>query len=62
MFKKENSRLSSKGMLNIYTKSDYHLLKQNYYICFSDCPSQMMKYAFYFILKALFIFKICLTN
>ena len=28
------------------------------FICFSDSPSKMMKNAFYFILKALFVFKI----
>ena len=29
-----------------------------FFICFSDSPSKAMKNAFYFILKALFVFKI----
>ena len=29
-----------------------------FYICFNDSPSEMMKNAFYFILKALFVLKI----
>ena len=28
------------------------------FICFNDSPSKMMKNAFYFILKALFVLKI----
>ena len=38
-------------------KSDSHLPKKKF-ICFNDSPSKMMKNASYFILKALFIFKI----
>ena len=37
-------------------KSDSHLL--NFFICFSDSPSKMMKNAFHFLLKALFVIKI----
>ena len=29
-----------------------------FFICFNDSPSKMMKNAFYFILKALYILKI----
>ena len=38
-------------------KSDFHLPKICF-ICFDDSPSKMMKNAFYFILKALFVLKI----
>ena len=38
-------------------KSDSHLPKKNY-SCFYDSPLKMMKNAFYFILKALFVLKI----
>ena len=38
-------------------KSDSHLQKF-FFICFNDSPSKMMKNAFYFILKALFVLKI----
>ena len=31
--------------------------KKNLFICFNDSPTKMMKNAFYFILKALFVFK-----
>ena len=39
-------------------KSDSHIPKNFFIICFSDSPSKMMKNAFYFILKALFILKV----
>ena len=39
-------------------KSDSHIPKKFFIICFSDSPSKMMKNAFYFILKALFILKV----
>ena len=39
-------------------KLDSHLPKKNLFICFNDSPSKMMKNAFYFILKALFVLKI----
>ena len=39
-------------------KSDCHLPKKNFIICFNDGPSKMMKNAFCFFLKALFIPKI----
>ena len=32
--------------------------KNTFFICFNDSPSKMMKNAFYFILKALFVLKI----
>ena len=32
--------------------------KKVFFICFNDSPSKMMKNAFYFILKALFLLKI----
>ena len=32
-----------------------HLPKKNFFIWFNDNPSEMMKNAFYFILKALFV-------
>ena len=39
-------------------KSDSHLPKKIFFICFNDRSSKMMKNAFYFILKALFLLKI----
>ena len=39
-------------------KSDSYLPKNFIIICFNDSPSKMMKNAFYFILKALFVLKI----
>ena len=40
----------------VFLKSDSHL--QNFvFICFNDSPSKMMKNAFCFILKALFVLK-----
>ena len=39
-------------------KSDFHLLKINSVICFIESPLQMMKNAFCFILKALFVLNI----
>ena len=47
----------------IKLKSDSHLPKKTLFICFNDSPSKMMKNAFYFILKALFILNIlkCLS-
>ena len=41
-----------------FLKSDSHLPKKIYFICFNDSPSKVMKNAFYFILKALFVLKI----
>ena len=38
-------------------RSDSYLPK-NLFICFNDSPSKIMKNGFYFILKALFFFKI----
>ena len=45
-----------KKMFIGFLKSDSHLLI--FFICFNDSPSKMMKNAFYFILKALFVLKI----
>ena len=39
-------------------KSDSHLLKKNWFICFNESPLKMIENAFYFILKALFGFNI----
>ena len=39
-------------------QSDSHLPKKSFIICFKGSPSKMMKNAFYFILKALFVLKI----
>ena len=41
-----------------FLKSDSHLPKENFFICFNDSPSKIMKNIFYFILKALFVLKI----
>ena len=55
-----------------FTNVQHHLIKLkvrlspsqiSFFICFNDSPSKMMKNAFHFILKALFvlkIFKFCL--
>ena len=42
----------------IKLKSDSHLTKKFLFICFNKSPLKMMKNAFYFILKALFVLKI----
>ena len=39
-------------------KSDSHLSQKNCIICFIESPLKMMKNAFYFILKTLFVLKI----
>ena len=39
-------------------KSGSNLSKKNFIICSNDNPSKMMKNAFYFILKGLFVLKI----
>ena len=41
----------------IHLNSDSHLPKK-FFVCFNDSPSKVMKNAFYFILKALFVLKI----
>ena len=41
-----------------FLKSYSHLPKQFFFIYFNDSPSKIMKNAFYFILKALFVLKI----
>ena len=44
--------------LMAYLKSGSHFVKRNFFIYSNASPSKMMKNAFYFILKALFILKI----
>ena len=39
-------------------KLDSHLPKKFLFICFNESPLKMMKNAFYFILKTLFVLKI----
>ena len=39
-------------------KPNSHLPKKYIFICFNEGPLKMMKNAFYFILKALFVLKI----
>ena len=57
--RKEINRLLSKGIKGIkMLKSGSHLPKNIFFICLNDSPLTMMKNAFYFILKALFVFKI----
>ena len=46
------------GYLSTYLKPDFHLPKKVLFICFNESPLKMMKNAFYFILKALFVLKI----
>ena len=42
----------------IHSKFDSYLPKKNCVICFDESPLKMMKNAFYFILKVLFVLKI----
>ena len=42
-------------MSRMFLKSDSHLPPKNCVICFVESPLKMMKNAFYFILKALFV-------
>ena len=49
-------KLASKTVNSL--KSDPHLPKKFCFICFIESPLQMMKNAFYFILKALFILEV----
>ena len=55
---KEINRFISKRTSNIYLKSDSHLPKKVCMICFIKSPLKLMKNAFYFISKALFVLKI----
>ena len=41
-----------------YLKSDSHLPKKTFFICFNDIPSKIMKNVFHFILKTFFVLKI----
>ena len=45
-------------METINLKSDTHLPMKEFFICFNDSPSNMMKNRFYFILKAPFDLKV----
>ena len=45
-------------LLKKYLKLDSHLPKNIYFICFDESSLNMMKNAFYFILKALLVLKI----
>ena len=42
-----------------YLKSASHLPKRFWAICLIETPLEVMKNAFYFILKAVFVLKIC---
>ena len=42
----------------IFLKLDSHLPKKNFFICFNESRLKIMKNAFYFILKALFVLEI----
>ena len=44
--------------LSLQLKSDSHLPKKFLFICVNESPLKMMKNAFYFILKTLFVLKI----
>ena len=50
--------LSLSNIKKFRLKPDSHLPKKIIFICFNESPSKMMKNAFYFILKALFVLKI----
>ena len=41
-----------------HLKSETHLPKKFLFVCFNESPLELMKNAFYFILKALFVLKI----
>ena len=44
--------------VEIFLKSDSHLLKKKFVVCVTESPLKLMKNLFYFILKALFFLKI----
>ena len=55
----KNTRTTSNVILVFFLfKSDSHLPNKICFICFNESPLKMMKNAFYFILKALFVVKI----
>ena len=61
----DNCNITDKhlGRRGLHLNSDSHLPKKIIFICFNESPLEMMKNAFYFILKALFdldIFNFCL--
>ena len=45
-------------MSNIYLKSGLSPSKRNFFLCFNDSLSKVMKIAFYFVLKVFFVLKI----
>ena len=51
-----NTNTSSLGTLK--SKVDSHLPKRNFVICSIESPLKIIEFAFYFILKALFVLKI----
>ena len=51
-----------KKLIKSPLKLDSYLPKIFIIICFNDSPSKIMKNAFYFILKALFVLKIFRKN
>ena len=53
----EDSFSTFVSLMPVNLKSGSHLQK-NFFICFNDSPSKMMKNAFCLILKALFVLKI----
>ena len=58
VYKHNNNRISEEVALFLELKSDSHLPKKFLFIRFNESPLKMMKNAFYFILKALFVLKI----
>ena len=58
MFRKNEQIKSICGTLQYSLKSDSHLPKKIFFIYFNERPLKMMKNAFYFMLKALFVLKI----
>ena len=56
--KKRTHKTISKNVIGPKSKVGLSPSKKNYFICFNDSPSKMMKNAFYLMLKALFVLKI----
>ena len=61
LFKQDSNKSLSSTVIANGLKSDSNLPKKLCFICFNDSPLKMMKNAFYFTLKALFILKIFMT-
>ena len=58
MYKCQNqTEMTVKNGKQTNLKSDSHLPKKNYFICFNERPLKMMKNVFYFILKDLFVLR-----